>query len=563
MANYGQHVSRKVTPQSEKIPGREKQMVPNSAGGFTFQVDKWKNLERFLILGSEGGTYYISEQKLTRDNAKNVEACIAEDAKRVVDTIVAISDAGRAPKNSPAVFALALAAKTAAQVEERQYALGALPKVCRIGTHLFEFAQAIQHIGGWGRGTVRAVGNWYLERDLKSLVYQLLKYQERAGWSHRDVLRQSHPKVEETDRRNLALRYAVGKWKPEQLLGPGDPLGQIWAFEQAKGLKGADDVKALVRLIETYNLPRECLPTESLKHRKVWEALLPRMPITALIRNLGKLSSLDMLDKLSDGEKLVVGKLTDSDVLRKGRVHPMNLLIALKTYANGRGVKGKLTWTVSQRIADALDQAFYASFKNVRATGKDFLFGIDVSGSMSGTMSNTPLRFCEGAGAMALVTANVEKNYGIVGFCHQLVELKITPRMRLDQVCEVIQKSNFGGTDCGKPITWAMEKKVGVDVFGIYTDNETWAGNIHPTQALQSYRQKMGRNAKEYVVGMAANPFTIADPNDAGQLDVVGFDASVPAVIADFASDGKVAEQVDGDGEDGSGGGGQAEGLED
>jgi 60 kDa SS-A/Ro ribonucleoprotein len=33
---------------------------------------------------------------------------------------------------------------------------------------------------------------------------------------------------------------------------------------------------------------------------------------------------------------------------------------------------------------------------------------------------------------------------------------------------------------------------------------------------------------------MTSNGFTLADANDRVMLDVVGFDASVPAVIADF-----------------------------
>ena len=64
--------------------------VVNSAGGYVFAVDKWTGLDRFLILGSEGGSYYATEQKLTRDNAKNVIACLAEDGKRTVNRTVEI-----------------------------------------------------------------------------------------------------------------------------------------------------------------------------------------------------------------------------------------------------------------------------------------------------------------------------------------------------------------------------------------------------------------------------------------------------------------------------------------
>jgi len=67
-----------------------------------------------------------------------------------------------------------------------------------------------------------------------------------------------------------------------------------------------------------------------------------------------------------------------------------------------------------------------------------------------------------------------------------------------------------------------------------YTDSETWAGSIHPEQALRQYRSELVGDAKAVVVGLTSNGFTLADPNDSGMLDVVGFDTSVPAVIADF-----------------------------
>ena len=98
--NYRKLFSRKQTPQSQAIPGSNQ--VPNSAGGFAWAVDDWTRLERFLILGTEGGSYYASERTLTRENAEAVERCIVADGVRVVERIVAISDAGRAPKNDPA-----------------------------------------------------------------------------------------------------------------------------------------------------------------------------------------------------------------------------------------------------------------------------------------------------------------------------------------------------------------------------------------------------------------------------------------------------------------------------
>src|SRR5438552_9298084 len=159
MKNLAEYVKNLTeTPQSEPIPGSTQ--VPNSGGGYSWAVDDWMRLDRFMILGSEGGTYYIAERELTSQNAEAVARCIAEDGPRVVARIVEISEAGRAPKNDPAVFALALCA-TLGDAATKQAAFAALPRVCRIGTHLFHFAAFVDGLRGWGRGLRQAVAAWY------------------------------------------------------------------------------------------------------------------------------------------------------------------------------------------------------------------------------------------------------------------------------------------------------------------------------------------------------------------------------------------------------------------
>ena len=107
--------------------------------------------------------------------------------------------------------------------------------------------------------------------------------------------------------------------------------------------------------------------------------------------------------------------------------------------------------------------------------------------------------------------------------------------MRLDDVLKAVSGLPFGGTDCAQPMIYATKNKLNVDTFVVYTDNETWAGGQHPVEALREYRQKMGIPARLIVVGMVSNGFTIADPNDSGMLDVVGFDSAAPGLMADFS----------------------------
>ena len=153
---YLKRITTRRPPQSVPIPGSTQ--VPNTAGGYTWSVDDWTRLRRFLVLGSEGGTYYASEQTLTLANAGAAARCIAADGVRAVSTIVEVSERGVAPKNDPALFALAMAAGLG-DVETRRAALDALPRVARTGMHLFRFAQFVEGFRGWGRSLRRGIGS--------------------------------------------------------------------------------------------------------------------------------------------------------------------------------------------------------------------------------------------------------------------------------------------------------------------------------------------------------------------------------------------------------------------
>lgn len=565
MTRYSTHVSNLATSQAEQA---RPDQVKNNAGGFVFKLDAWKRLDRFLILGTEGGTYYASEKRHTKQAATAVLECIKADGPRTVARIVEISDAGRAPKNDPAIFALAMCAG-ADSPATRSAALAALPKVCRIGTHLFHFAADVEHFRRWGRSLRTAVSKWYNDKTAEQLAVQVIKYQQRDGWSHKDMLRLAHPKPASAEHRAI-MRYvelgadAMGALRDKKR--DKDPVGKdklpavIQAFEELHSLAATEcggstfssgTLKRACALIKDNKLPHECVPNELKGKPEIWEAMLPSMGVTALIRNLGKLSSIGMTKAMGEHTKFIVDRLTDKDLLKKGRVHPMTVLYAMKTYAQGHGEKGSLSWSAERSIVDALDDAFYASFDAVEPTGKPTMLALDVSGSMGSAMGGTSVTCREASAAMAMVTARTEKNWACVGFTSSgrgrgyggmhggdpsgLTELKVSPRQRLDDVVKAISGLDFGGTDCALPMLHAMKHDLAVDVFQVYTDNETWAGSIHPFQALKQYRQKTGRAAKLVVVGMTATEFSIADPSDAGMLDVVGMDPSVPNVMADFA----------------------------
>ena len=544
MLDFTKYVATRVrkllTPQREPIPGSAQ--VRNSAGGFAWAVGPWERLDRFLVLGSEGGSYYATERELTVESAAAAAACLDEDGVRVVARAVEISESGRAPKNDPALFVLAMAAGHADEAT-RAAALAALPRVARTGTHLFHWMRFVQAFRGWGRGARRAVARWYTEKAPRDLAYQLLKYPSRDGWAHRDALRRAHPRPASDEQRALFRRAVKGR--AEALEGEGAGLTLVRAADRLHADPAPAPVEAAA-LVRAHRLTREMVPTELLRSPEVWEALLEEMPLTATVRSLAAMTASGLLAPGSDAAARVAARLADGEALRRARVHPVQILSALTTYAAGRGVRGSLAWEPVAQVVDALDAAFYLAFQAVEPAGRRTMLALDVSASMLSPVHGLPGVSCrEGSAAMALVSAATEPHTFFTAFTawekrdawesKALSTLAISPRQRLDDVVRAVSELPFGGTDCALPMTEALRFGWEVELFVVYTDSETWAGEVHPAQALRLYRERTGIPAKLVVVGMASNGFSIADPEDPGMLDVVGFDAAAPRLIAEFA----------------------------
>lgn len=524
----------KNTPQTAPIPGREKDMHRNSAGGYSFTLDQWKVLDRFLILGTEGGTYYVKEGKLTEDNVRNLRELIHLDGVRVVKRAVEVSDSGRAHSNNPALFALAMAISYGTP-DTKRAAAEALPKVARIGTHLFTFVEYATSMRGWGRTLRTAVGSWYRGLPSQKRAYQVTKYAQRNGWSHLDLLRLTRPLNLKDEGERVFYDFVNGKYIPDFIdIDEGhEYLQAVQAVKSIEHSKG--NVKEVVKLIEKHDLPREVIPTEFLQEGAVWSALTDRMPLNALVRNLGNITKYDVLKSRAKLDR-VLERLSDEDAVRNARVHPFSVLLALRTYASGGGARGSGQWRPLPRVVDALNDLYYASFRGVEPTGKRFLIGIDVSSSMSWNAMGSIITAAEAAAALGMLIARTEKDYDIHGFTTKFVDLGITAKTSMEDVLKKTSRMNFGATDCALPMRHAMKEGIeDVDVFAVITDNETYAGGNHPAQALRNYRNKYNPDAKLLTIGVTATSSSIADQSDPRMLDVVGFDGSLGSVIANFA----------------------------
>ena len=213
--------------------------------------------------------------------------------------------------------------RASATTATRRAALDALPQVARTGTHLFQFAQFVEGFRGWGRSLRRAVGRWYAAQPVDALAYQAVKYRQREGVTHRDLLRLAHP-ARRVGAGNPTLdvsaraRAAVRVDRPRRR----DRRPAARSSRASPAPRRRRRPRETAALVREYRLPREALQPEHLTSPEVWEALLDDMPMTALIRNLATMTRVGVLAPGSDGTAKVVAQLGDAERHPRGAGAP-------------------------------------------------------------------------------------------------------------------------------------------------------------------------------------------------------------------------------------------------
>ncbi len=447
--------------------------------GSTAPLTQWDKLERYLILGAGDGIYYAGNPRLSAERAAVLLECLAEDGARVLHAIVEVAASGRAPRPDAALFALAVAASPKfAAAEVNAAALEALPRVVQTAAHLKKFAEYVTSYRGWGRSLRSAFARWYVQMPVRELALQMLK-QRRGRWSHADLLRMAHP-TPANKTQSILFRWAVdgaiGR-SAADLLTP--ELKQIYGFEMAKK---AEDKREIIELIDAYQLTYEMIPERWLANADVWEALLDGMPYCAMLRNVGKLTAAGVIAPQGEATALVAARLVDHRRIERAKVSPVAVLNTLLAYRKNYNVPA---------ISSALETALYASLANVPVTGRHTGFALDGSAPVSSAV-------------LALLAARNEAAAIILPPC-------VSREDRLDAVLAAIESA--------RPNLDAFPT---AEAMVVVSGRSGWIGPV----------RRAGMPLVIVAPNAAEAEFTEAD--DPSLLRIVGFDASVPRVIAEF-----------------------------
>ena len=520
----------KGTPQTEAIPGREAEMTRGRSGAVAFKSGDRAFIRRCLLLGTANGSYYAGRRELSKEFIDALRVAVNSDPAMVADEILYASD-GHAINNHAPILALVLLSmgpKPAKREFRRIF-----NQVVRTGSHFHEWMNYTKSMRGMGRLIQEAGCSWLRKGDLSWLTYQMLKYPQRYDMSFKDELRLLKPKPRDSGEDYL-FGYVTGKVAiaPEE-----KPLGNLPTLQTnwIEWLKANPDQGVVA--VKEGRLTHEMIAPIARMTQDVWQVLFEQMPVSALLRNLGSLTELGVLRADARANLYRVEQtLTDRARLKKARIHPIDVLKALKIYASGgQGGRSRKTWTPVPRICDVLERSLELSFDTLAPTGKLFLHAVDISGSMSWGGLAFGLNCSEVAATMALATAKAEANYIIRGFSTKFVDLGITKR---DTFRSAVSKVSapFGATDASVAYQWAIKTRTKVDIFCFWTDSESWAGRKHPSQALDEYRRKVNPNAKAIYTTLQANQITLVDPQDPNSFDFAGFDPALPKAIQEIAA---------------------------
>ena len=473
-------VIRNAVPQWFRL---DPDQVPNNAGGFVWQISDKEQVIRYLIIGSEGGNFYQTPQQVSSQCASCVLRMTRtpDNFKWLINTIRQVSIEGRAAKQESTLLALATAIVFARTPAEKTEALNAVKDCVRILTHMYMLIGYIKIFSkaghpsltaasastsvsnsnevpvaggrnpppttvtgsGLGRGIRRVFGEYFYSRTGIEIANLMTKYQNREGWTIKDVLTLIHidPKKMKDDGGRLAIDHIFKtKEEFEPILATAPPTTEptktfISAIKEIHTIVirptstspaiSVQEIDRIVQLINQVGLCREQLPSQLFKYKRVWEALLTNkgangkgkgMPLTALIRNLGKLSTSEIgiiTPSLTPSVIAICDRITDAHDIKRTRIHPYTILVAMLTYKKGQGDKGSMIWHANPQIIAALDKAFKLAFQNITPTGKRIKIALDVSGSMSSAFcTGSPIVSCAvGSVAMMMMTLYVENQH--------------------------------------------------------------------------------------------------------------------------------------------------------
>jgi hypothetical protein len=256
------------------------------------------------------------------------------------------------------------------------------------------------------RGVADATLRLYTQRN--ALKYDGTTKAVRMG----DVIELTHPRPRDSAQSAL-FKFLIDK-RHNRHNYDNPLLNIINSSHELLSMSNEDRAKALDEnpdLIKNTGTTFEKLSSVSKgMDAQAWESAIPNMGVMALIRNL---RNFDQAGISSSTVNYVIDKITNPDEVVKARLFPYQVWSAYKNVP-------------SDNWAKVLGETFDLTTKNVPQNLDSSLILVDVSGSMTQSVSNkSEMSRIEVAAVMAAATRSGTKNTDIVAFGQNNAKLTI------------------------------------------------------------------------------------------------------------------------------------------
>ncbi|XP_046611310.1 60 kDa SS-A/Ro ribonucleoprotein-like [Neodiprion virginianus] len=465
------------------------------------------------------------------------------------------------------IFALAVCARQTENESLRHAAYNAIKTICTTPQHFILFVKFASQIAksapepkhGWGAGWRKAVNEWYLSKDALDLAKCVTGCKGRYGWTHKDIVKLSHPKTDDIAKKAVLKYVLFGLKETIKDFGDKPEAAEVIEYiQKIENFKHCEDQVLAGRLLELHNLTLDHVPGHLLKSEEVWNSLIPTMNITMLLHNLQRMHNIGILEPTGTAVDKVVDEICNQEKLLKEKIHPALVLITIKNYEKSgpalsyekqKARKAKARSVIpppkpTRKIIEALYKTLGYSFNSLAPTGLRYMITIDMSKAMQDNSAWRcgNLSSAEAGCLIALCLLRSENNVTVATFKNIGVHIVyLNKNASLGQIVKKMKQMPTGEVNLEKPMIWAAQKSEEIDVFinvvdvvdkrcgnGARTDN--------PRKAIKEYRSKMElKNAKLVTCAMTTAQMVPHSDDDKNTLTICGFDENVPKIIEAFA----------------------------
>lgn len=442
---------------------------------------------QMLLTNTLSNTFYVKQGDLLKESNELHDKMVATDPAYMAKALVYARNKGF--MRSQTILGLFKLSSLKERFFEQVF-----EEIIRTPNDLSDFFSIVRSVRGGegGRRIKRVAGNWILKNLTE---YWAIKYgsdRGNGGYSLADMIRTTHPKCEH----NAIIAYLLGK-------NPKTGLPQIDCFEALKYAKSDTDK---VALITTGRLPHEVATTFAGGSKAVWKAIVPQMPIFALLKNLATIERQGVMNDVRD---VVVATFQNKDKVRNSKILPFRFIDAMEHVRDGK-------------VKDALRDALEISFESI----PDFEGNTGVLLDVSPSMFHTPNLMKT---ASVLATSIMKKTGGngeLVLFGNTAQVHHISMRDSLLTQAETLARIQIPGTNQGIAIQTLLNARKSVDNLIIITDGEQNSGRPF-MDVLADYKRIVNKNVRTFIVDVSPYGHAITATQERNTYYIYGWNDQV------------------------------------